>query len=216
MTNTELTKFIQHYLEKDKTKSAIMLSGEWGTGKSHYIQNELVPELQVDGVNRCVTVSLYGMKTVTEISKSIYLELRVKLLRRQGEGAATGKMVAKTVAKGITSFFGIDLSMPEEEMKTVYESIDLSGKLIILEDVERSQINILELLGYVNNLVEQDGVKVLLVANENEILEYDEIEQTISEKDLLPFQKGKGVKHIIKVPTDETLEYCFLISLEKI
>lgn len=207
MTNTELTQFIKHYLEKDKTKSSIMLSGDWGTGKSHYIQYELLPALQADGVSRCVTVSLYGTKTVTEISKSIYLELRAKILHPQGEAAATGKMVAKTLAKGITSFFGIDLSTSEEEMRAVYESIDLSGKLIILEDVERSQINILELLGYVNNLVEQDGVKVLLVANENEILKYDEIEQTIPEKDLLPFQRGKGGKRIVKVPTDETLEY---------
>lgn len=30
---------------------------------------------------------------------------------------------------------------------------------------------------YVNSLVEQDGVKVLLVANEQEIYKYEEIEQ---------------------------------------
>ena len=55
-------------------------------------------------------------------------------------------------------------------MKELYESVDFSGKLIILEDLERTNIGILKLLGYVNNLVEQDGVKVLLVANEEEII----------------------------------------------
>jgi hypothetical protein len=143
MTNVELTRYIKHYIEKDKTKSAIMLSGEWGTGKSHYIQHELIPELQKDGTIHCVTVSLYGLKTVNEISKSIYLELRTKILQNKDEATATGKMVGKTVIKGITSFFGIDLSAAEEDMQQIYESIDLSGKLVILEDIERSQISIL-------------------------------------------------------------------------
>ena len=76
-----------------------------------------------------------------------------------------GKLATKTILKGVTSFLGIDLSHSDEDMQKLFESIDLSGKLIILEDLERSGIDILEVLGYVNNLVEQDGVKVLLVAN---------------------------------------------------
>lgn len=46
MTNGELNQFILHYLTKDKTHSAIMLTGSWGTGKSYYIQNVLVPFLK--------------------------------------------------------------------------------------------------------------------------------------------------------------------------
>lgn len=33
MTNSELNTYIKHYFEKDKTKSAIMLIGDWGVGK---------------------------------------------------------------------------------------------------------------------------------------------------------------------------------------
>ncbi len=33
MTNEELNSYILHYLTKDKTNSAIMLTGDWGTGK---------------------------------------------------------------------------------------------------------------------------------------------------------------------------------------
>lgn len=39
MTNEELNSYILHYLTKDKTNSAIMLTGDWGTGKSYYIQH---------------------------------------------------------------------------------------------------------------------------------------------------------------------------------
>lgn len=76
MTNAELNDYILHYLTADRTKSAIMLTGGWGTGKSHYIQNELIPflEKEENGKYLCIVVSLYGLKEVSEISKSLYLE----------------------------------------------------------------------------------------------------------------------------------------------
>lgn len=178
MTNDELNKYFFDYLEHDKTHSAIMLTAPWGTGKSYYIQNELKPflEKEENGKHQCIVVSLYGLKDLFEVSKALYLESRMKFLNGNSEKAVTGKFAAKTVLKGITSFFGIDLSKSEDEMRTLYDSVDLSGKLIILEDLERSGINIIEILGYVSNLVEQDGVKVLLVANEKEILKYTDSE----------------------------------------
>lgn len=134
----------------------------------------------------CVTVSLYGLKSISEVSKNIYLELRAKALSAKGEAATAGKLIAKTIAKGVVGRLGIDLSVDSSTMQELYESVDLSNKLVILEDVERSQIGIFELLGYVNSLVEQDGVKVLLVANEDEILKNHSCEET----ELSAFEQG--------------------------
>lgn len=186
MTNGDLNQFILHYLTKDKTHSAIMLTGSWGTGKSYYIQNVLVPFLKEGHGKECVTVSLYGLKSISEVSKNIYLELRAKALSAKGEAATAGKLIAKTIAKGVVGRLGIDLSVDSSTMQELYESVDLSNKLVILEDVERSQIGILELLGYVNSLVEQDGLKVLLVANEDEILKNHSCEET----ELSAFEQG--------------------------
>lgn len=175
MTIEELNNFIKHYIEKDKTQSAIMLSAPWGTGKSYYIHNNLIPFLDKnDSQKKCIIVSLYGLKDVKDISKSIFLESKVKVLNKRNTGLATGKLIGKTIVKGVASFFGVDLSVSEDDLINLYKSIDLSDKLIVLEDIERSEISIIEVLGYVNNLVEQDGVKVLLVANEKEILKYEE------------------------------------------
>ena len=46
MTHQYLNPYILHYLTEDKTKSAIMLTAPWGSGKSFYIQNELKPFLE--------------------------------------------------------------------------------------------------------------------------------------------------------------------------
>ena len=48
MNTEELSKHIKNYLENDKTNSAIMLTGAWGSGKSYYVKNELVPYLEKD------------------------------------------------------------------------------------------------------------------------------------------------------------------------
>lgn len=197
MNYNELNNFIKNYLENDKTNSAIMLTGEWGSGKSHYIKNELLPYIEKNEAKKCIIVSLYGIASIEDINKSIYLELRAKMLSKKSEKISAGKLVAKTIVKGVTSFFGVDLSVSENDLRTLYSSVDLTNKLIILEDVERCSIDVTELLGYVNNLVEQDGVKVMLVANENEIYRYDEIE--IESED-----KKKTKKTVLST---KTLEY---------
>ena len=174
MTYQELNQYILHYLTEDKTKSAIMLTGPWGTGKSYYIQNELKPflEKKENGGHSCVIVSLYGLKDTAEISKSIYLGTRMKFLTAASEKSTTVMFAGETIIKGIAGAFGVDLSVSERSLKRLYASVNLTGKLVVLEDLERSGIDILEVLGYVNNLVEQDGVKVLLVANEEELIQY--------------------------------------------
>lgn len=184
MTYQDLNQYILHYLTEDKTKSAIMLTAPWGSGKSFYIQNELKPflEKEENGSHKCLVVSLYGLKELSEISKALYLESRAKFLNNNSEKMEAGKLATKTILKGVTSFLGIDLSHSDEDMQKLFESIDLSGKLIILEDLERSGIDILEVLGYVNNLVEQDGVKVLLVANEEEIKQYKPLTTTTEDQ----------------------------------
>ena len=170
MNIDKLNEYIAHYLYEDKTHSAIMLTAPWGTGKSYYIKNTLMPFIDSEEEKRCIVISLYGLKEIREISKAIYLEVRAKKLIKKSEKLSAGKLVGKTVVKGIASFFNVDLSVSDEDLQKLYESIDLTGKLIILEDLERTGIDIIELLGYVNSLVEQDEVKVLLVANEDEML----------------------------------------------
>lgn len=170
MTTEELNNYILHYLKKDKTQTAIMLTGEWGAGKTYYVENNLIPFLKQNKAT-AIAVSVYGLNDVTMISKSIYMELRMSTLGgKSSEVVTTGKLIAKNVIKNITGLAGINIRLSDDDLKELYESVNLENKLLILEDVERSNINITDLLGYVNGLVERDGVKVLLIANEGEIL----------------------------------------------
>ncbi len=198
MDTKALSTHIKHYIKEDKTHSAIMLTAPWGIGKSHYIKTELIPFLEKEKLGYAL-ISLYGLTELSEISKSLYLELRLnksmkKIKKKSPKNKLSkwfckhGKEVAhsvvgvgKTIIKGVASFFNIDINFSDKDLQKIFTSIDLTDKLIILEDFERSQIDIIEILGYVNNLVEQDGVKVLLVANEDEILRIDHFQDTLKD-----------------------------------
>lgn len=209
MTYQELNQYILHYLTENKTKSAIMLTGPWGTGKSYYIQNELKPflEKKENGGHSCVIVSLYGLKDTAEISKSIYLGTQMKFLTAASEKSTTVTFAGETIIKGIAGALGVDLSVSERSLKRLYASVNLTGKLVVLEDLERSGIDILEVLGYVNNLVEQDGVKVLLVANEEELIQYTPLKAStkadLERTEMLDRLNG----HKDRLFTDGTLAY---------
>ncbi len=200
MAYEKLNLFIRNYIENDKTGRAVMLTSVWGTGKSHYINNNLKPFLESveGGKHDCIIVSLYGLTDISDISKSIYFELRNIGKSDDTEVKSTGKTVAKIVSKtifnGIISKIGFDIgAVDDNDLQKVYESIDLSRKLIVLDDFERSGINRVELLGYINNLCENDGVKVLIIANESELIQTKEI----------PDKDSK----MAKAYTDETLIY---------
>ena len=229
MNTEELTAYIKNYLENDKTRSAIMLTGAWGRGKSYYIQNVLANEL-----NKCnydiAIVSLYGLKTIAELNKSIYLELRAKKtlkklaskkknketkknnklfnwLCKHGKEAASGTaLLGKTIIKGVAGFFNVPVEFSDKDLEKLYTSINLNGKLIVLEDLERSGIDIIEIMGYVNNLVEQDGVKVLLVANEDEIIKSkNDIDE--EQDDIVKLEKAVVDRDKKPILTEKTKEY---------
>lgn len=225
--NTETTLgVILNYLTNDKTNSALMLTAPWGSGKSYFINHTL----QENFNNDLIIISLYGLNDLTELSKSIYLELRLKLFKLRKfakkrnvkhlpEVYATGKIIGKSIIKSVISLFSLNFDISDNDLKKLYKSIDLTGKLLVFEDIERSQIDLIELMGFVNNLVVQDNAKVLIVANEEEILRltkekdtYERVkEKTINDTILFECDYELAVKNIIaefnndilKLVTDE-------------
>ncbi len=204
MSYDQLNAFIENYLVNDKSQRALMLTAPWGTGKSFYIKNYLCPHLQSKNLKYAV-VSLYGMTSIKDISKNIYLEIRTKGILDKNEKVSASWMLGKTVIKGIASFFNVDLNQNKKDLERLYKSIDLSNRLIILEDLERTKLDIVEVLGFINNLVEQDGVKVLIVSNEDEIIKYEENTGENKEKKLT--QESKDYLKIKEKTIGDTIHF---------
>lgn len=191
MDYSSYNNYILNYLDNDKTKNAIMLSAPWGAGKSYYIENFLKPFINEKKEKRaCIIISLYGLKSTKEISKAIYLDIRCLSLEntekeKKGEmatkidvyGKAVAKKFGQALIKRLVGDIDLSLNISDKDLQRIYESVDLSDRLIVFEDLERSEIDILTLLGFVNDLVEHDGAKVLLVANESELYKMEPNEE---------------------------------------
>lgn len=222
MTTNEYNSYIKNYLENDKTQSAIMLTAPWGTGKSYYIRNDLRRFLEENKLSYAI-VSAYGLSSIADINKELFLEIKFQKTKKQckwlatfGKTIATGAVgVGKTLLKNI-AHIDIDFDLSEPNYKKLYDLVNLKDKLIIFEDIERSSVDIIEFLGYVNSLVEQDGVKVLLVANEQEFLKTTGSDSQLSnqrDKTKEPSYTPQSIEYLRK--KEKTISDTIIFEIDK-
>ena len=197
LSNDEIIKVMLEYIEEDKYKSAILINGEWGSGKTFFITEKLskVIKDRIKNEGKYIYVSLYGVENVEELSNKLYSEIcsetLVKLSGVEKEKIDTGiKWIPKLLY--FTKFipFIKNYNSIKKIMAPIIKEIAKIKKcVVVFDDIERCKIDIYELFGYINELVEHNEVKAILVANEKkitdkenkdgEINKYDEIKEKL-------------------------------------
>lgn len=172
----QLEEIVNYYLTSD-TNYALMITGEWGVGKTYYFKNTLKKQIvETKTFNddskkyKPLLVSLFGLKSVEEIQTEIFLSLYPILKNKTIKlGASIGKSLIKGIMhlKNLGEYY--DYVSDVEVDKADW--IKFSELVICFDDLERlsENLNIEEFIGYVNSLVENENVKVLIIANENKI-----------------------------------------------
>lgn len=159
------------------TNYALMITGDWGVGKTYYFKNTLKPKisktpLPTDNqkVYKPILVSLFGLKSVEEIQSEIFLGLYPYL---KTQSIKLGASIGKAITKGILLVKGLgEYSKYVEGMEINKNTlINFEEIVICFDDLERisKSLNIEEFIGYVNSLVENENVKILIIANEGKI-----------------------------------------------
>jgi GTPase SAR1 family protein len=175
--NLHIEQFLKYYYSFEQEPGyAVLLKGKWGTGKTWFVNQTLGSLAQQDG--KYLYVSLYGVTSFEEIEDEFFKQLHPLLSSKSM--ALTGK-IAKGLLKatlkidldgdgktdGSVSAQAPELNLPDYLTNT-------SGFIIVFDDLERASINLESLLGYINHYVEHQGYKVIIVANEEEILAHQE------------------------------------------
>lgn len=134
---------------------AVMLDGAWGIGKTFLLKAFLRP-LRGDDF-KVVYVSLYGISSVDQIDDAIF---RATFPLLDNRATRLAGRLAKTAAK----FFRVEPDLkPADFLQRGYADV------YVFDDLERCALPVNQVLGYINELVEHEGRKVILVANEAEI-----------------------------------------------
>lgn len=143
-------------------------------GKTHFWNNKIrkkIESMQLNG-KRYTTIymSLYGISNLEEISKKIFIEttqLMDKNLRKfmDANGQSTIPEYAKT-GIDMANFFGVT----ENGSKVDYgEFFSTNDKVLCFDDLERANVDVIDILGYINNFVEHDHIKTIIICNEKEL-----------------------------------------------
>jgi hypoxanthine phosphoribosyltransferase len=65
------------YIRKPYTDHAIMINGEWGSGKTYFWNNKVKSKIESTDINgkryKTIYMSLYGISNLDDISKKILL-----------------------------------------------------------------------------------------------------------------------------------------------
>lgn len=170
----DLVESILDYIRSDYTDYAVMLNGEWGSGKTHFWNNKIkkkIESMQLNG-KRYTTIymSLYGISNLEEISKKIFMEttqLMDKNLRRfmNSKGQGTIPEYAKT-GIDMANFFGVTQNGNKLDYAEFFATDD---KVLCFDDLERANVDVIDILGYINNFVEHDHIKTIIICNEKEL-----------------------------------------------
>ena len=169
----DLVESILDYVRAEYTDYAIMINGEWGSGKTYFWNNKIKPK--IDGMQfngkrySTIYMSLYGISNLEEISKKIFIEttqLMDKNVKKHMD--ITGKYSIPEYAKtglNMANVFGANTSE-----KINYEKFFATDdKVLCFDDLERANVDVIDILGYINNFVEHDHIKTIIICNEKEL-----------------------------------------------
>ncbi|MUL39574.1 P-loop NTPase fold protein [Gloeocapsopsis dulcis] len=179
--NSHIEEYLDYYCKLSNPSFAILLKGRWGSGKTWFINRYY----KRPGENiKYLYVSLYGMTNFSDIEYAFFQQLH-PVLSHKGLGfagkilkgllKATVKIDLDDNKQGIASIQVPDIDLPEG-LKNADDNI------LIFDDLERCKIDISNVLGYINYFVEQKGMNVIIIANEEELVNNSEDYKRIKEK----------------------------------
>jgi hypothetical protein len=201
---TDLTNTILGFIESPNS-GALMISGDWGCGKTYHIENVVFPKLKEKDYIP-IRVSLFGITSIDDLPLLISEKYTDNI--KTGETDITKKIIKKgknglseisSVVPKIREYIDIEKLINKYNKYFYYRSVPANKVVIVLDDLERAvkTIDIYTLLGAINDLVEQRKYKIIVVSNNSYLHE--------NEKDNLIFKEKVIEKTIVYNPDIVTL-----------
>ncbi|TFJ40468.1 hypothetical protein CKN73_09150 [Carnobacterium divergens] len=184
-----LDQIIDNYLQSEE-RYALQIDGEWGVGKTYFIQNNVIERLKEH--NYPIYFSVYGHNNLNDLKQELFYQIIYVL--NQGKNILSPINSVNKKFKKISGILGDSklksIGLVSDWILESYSNSKINsskeGKRIIIfiDDLERLSQNIAlkDLLGFIlNELLEKLRSKVVILSNNSEISEEDDFRK-IKEK----------------------------------
>ena len=190
--NEDILNCLNDYLKVSKPGYAVLLKGAWGCGKTYFVKN-WIKALRVEKNDNeqfftlaPIYVSLYGMTSTGQIEEE--LKRAVSPILHSKAMKVAGKVFKVAISAALR--YNIDLNndgKADMKMECTIDPKALLGsndphvkgtRLLVFDDLERSNMNMKDVLGYINYYVEHIGCSVVIVGDDSKLkTDFQEIKE---------------------------------------
>lgn len=228
---------ILDYINCRETTGALLVTGPWGCGKS-YLVKQIAKELNQEKKAAVAVISLFGLDSIPAINKRVkeeYTSFKLGTLGRSarkitkglGTLAKDGLAIASVASPEVTGLSAASQGLSAALSYDLFGFIEVQNKIgngnnerkfvIVFDDLERCGIgNKQDLLGAINDFVENKQIKVIVIADEAKIdnEEYKEYKEKLISRTLrMTADYDRLVEEIVNGYNECVLGYKqFLIS----
>lgn len=167
---------IKIYCKQKNTVGALLLTGKWGCGKTFFINDTLEQDKEFQNDFIVIRVSLFGETNVQAIDAKIkkeYLLRRFPTKHRRSRVTKLYKLFnfsTKAIAKVIPLFDAINTTLNVGWLEFVQiKRFDNREIILVFDDLERCDMSLQEILGCLNEYVENQNLKTIIIGDEDKI-----------------------------------------------
>ena len=180
-SNDYIKDYLDSYLNMNKPGFAVLITGPWGCGKTHFIKHYRKRRYWF---NVHCYVSLFGVENKKDFEFKLWkgilfantyitfayifiLCVTFMLIR----GLILSILEKDNIALLVSLLPALGIIAVSVWQVGKYKARDwlLRGRYLILDDLERVSSNPLDVLAYINEIVEHSNLPVIIIANANEI-----------------------------------------------
>lgn len=189
MTTENIKAIFADYLKTEDTQYAILLNGGWGSGKSFFWKNTLAKIAEENNL-KPIYLSLNGVSKIERLEHTLFLKLFPFIANQENKVIKNTTTFLTNIANQASKHF-LKSSLTDVFKGLSVDTFDFSKNVICFDDLERCQIPVKEVLGFINNYVEHKSLKTIILADESNIdisqKGYDSIKEKVIGR-ILKFQ----------------------------
>ncbi len=160
-----------YYCHEIEPVGALLLTGEWGCGKTYLIDHQLKDSLAGKAI--VVRVTLFGVSSAEEIHSAIKAAWMSEYCKEKGIDSITDKIgsAKETVAKleFLPEWVRKIASTDATAFLPIGNKLDGKNVILVFDDLERCCMNMVDVLGIINDYCENQKYHTIIVANQEKI-----------------------------------------------